>query len=139
MGGEIVLIKPVSSVLEVFKTSGLDQLFRIVSTEDEIAVILFVQKARPEVISKEVEGIAMEYVGLPADKGSLFVIGSQGPLARSEYTEKDVATVKPEDMQFGTGLAALGEKFEDYKHLFGESMVINRNFFVYPAIKHSDC
>jgi hypothetical protein len=41
-------------------------------------------------------------------------------------------------MQFGTGLATLGEKFEDYKHLFGESMVINRNFFVYPAVKHSE-
>jgi anti-anti-sigma factor len=137
VGGEIVLLKPISSVLEVFKTSGLDRLFRIVTTEDEIAASFLANKANAEVISKEVEGIAMEYIGLPADKGSLFVIGSQGPLARSEYTEKDVVTVKPGDMQFGTGLAALGETFEDYKYLFGESMVINRNFFVYPAIKHS--
>jgi anti-anti-sigma factor len=137
VGGEIVLLKLISSVLEVFKTSGLDRLFRIVTTEDEIAASFLANKASAEVISKEVEGIAMEYIGLPADKGPLFMIGSQGPLARSEYTEKDVVTVKPGDMQFGTGLAALGETFEDYKWLFGESMVINRNFFVYPAIKHS--
>jgi anti-anti-sigma factor len=137
MGGEIVLLKPVSSVLEVFKTSGLDQLFRVVTIEDEIAASFLAKKASVEVISKEVEGIAMEYFALPADKGSLFVIGSQGPLARSEYTERDVATVKTGDIPFGAGLAALGETFKDYKHHFGESMVINRNFFVYPAIKHS--
>jgi anti-anti-sigma factor len=137
VGGEIVLLKPVSSVLEVFKTSGLDQLFRIATTEDEIATSLLVKKANPEVMAKEVEGIAMEYFVLPADKGSLFVIGSQGPLAESGYTEQDVATVKTGDIQFGAGLAALGETFKDYKHLFGESMVINQNFFVYPAIKHS--
>ena len=137
VGGEIVLLKPVSSVLEVFKTSGLDQLFRIVTTEDEIAASFLARKSNPEVIAKEVEGIAMEYIGLPADKGSLFVIGSQGPLARSEYTERDVATVKTGDIQFGAGLAAMGETFKDYRHHFGESMVINHNFFVYPAIKHS--
>jgi hypothetical protein len=39
--------------------------------------------------------------------------------------------------QFGTGLAALGDRYEDYGNLFGESVIINRNFFYYPAIKHT--
>ena len=137
VGGEIVLLKPISSVLEVLKTSGLDQLFRIIATEDEIAASFLGKKTDPKVICKEIEGIEAEYIGLPADKGSLFVIGSQGPLARSEYTERDVAAIKTGDMQFGAGLAALGETYQDYKLLFGESMVIHRNFFVYPAIKRS--
>lgn len=138
IGGEIVLLKPVPSVLEVFKISGLDQLFRIVSTPDEIIASIRTEEAHPEVISKEVEGIGAEYISFQADKGNLFVIGSQDHLASAGYTEQDMVTVKPSDMQFGTGLAALGEKFEDCKHLFGESMVINRNFFVYPAVKQPE-
>jgi anti-anti-sigma factor len=138
IGGEIVLIKPVSSVLEVFETSGLDQLFRIVSTRDGIIASIGTEEAHPEVISKEVEGIRAEYISLQADKGNLFVIGSQDPLPWAGYTEQDVVTVRPSEMQFGTGLGALGEKFEDCKHLFGESMVINRNLFVYPAVKEPE-
>ena len=138
IGGEIVLLKPVTSILEVFKTSGLDQLFRIVSNRNEIIASPRKEEPHPEVISKEGEGIHAEYITLRADKGNLFVIGSQDHLAWAGYTEQDMVTVKPSDMQFGTGLAALGETFEDCKHLFGESMVINRNFFVYPAVEQPE-
>ena len=138
IGGEIVLFKPVPSVLEVFKISGLDQIFRIASTMDEIKASIRKEEIHPEVISKEAEGIRAEYISLRADKGTLFVIGSQDHLAGAEYNKQDMVTVKPSDMQFGTGLAALGEKFEDCKHLFGESMVINRNLFVYPAVKQPE-
>jgi len=138
IGGEIVLLKPVPSVLEVFKISGLDQIFRIASTMDEIKASIRKEEIHPEVISKEAEGIRAEYISLRADKGNLFVIGSQDHLAGAEYNKQDMVTVKPSDMQFGTGLAALGEKFEDCKHLFGESMVINRNLFVYPAVKQPE-
>jgi hypothetical protein len=46
-----------------------------------------------------------------------------------------VVTIKSEELQFGTGLATLGDCYGEYKNLFGEAMVINRNFFFYPAVK----
>ena len=138
IGGEVVLLRPVASILEVFKTSGLDQLFRIVPNRNEIIASLPTKEAHPEVMYREVPGIRAEYTTLQAGQGHLFLIGSHDLLARAGYTEQDMVTVKPSDMQFGTGLAALGEKFEDCKNLFGESMVINRNFFVYPAVKQPE-
>ena len=64
IGGEIVLLKPVPSVLEVFKISGLDQIFRIASTMDEIKASIRKEETHPEVISKEVDGIAVAYMNL---------------------------------------------------------------------------
>lgn len=136
VGGEIILLGIASQVLEVFKISGLDRLFRVVSTKDEIMKSVQPEADHIEVISTEVEGIAIEYIRHQADKGSVYVVGSQDNLARADYGERDVVTVRPADMQFGTGLATSGETYEDYKNLFGESMIINRNFFFYPAVKH---
>jgi len=39
-------------------------------------------------------------------------------------------------MRSGCGLAALGDSFDDYQNLFGEAMVVNGNFFYYPAVRH---
>ncbi len=134
-GGQIVLLRPITSVLVVFNISGLADMFRIVSTIEEIDESVRPEAVTPDIISKEFEGIVIEYIKLKADKGSLFIAGSQDNLARAAYTENDVITVKPANMQFGTGLATFGDKYEDYKNLFGESMIINGNFFFYPAVK----
>jgi anti-anti-sigma factor len=135
VGGQIILFRPARSVLEVFNVSGLTNMFRIVSTIEEIGESIRAEALTSEVFSKDFEGLVIEYIKLTADKGSSFIIGSQDKLAHSAYTENDVVTVKPSDMQFGTGLATFGEKYEDHKDLFGESMIINRNFFFYPAVK----
>ena len=134
-GGQIVLLRPITSVLVVFNISGLADMFRIVSTIEEIDESVRPEAVTPDIISKEFEGIVIEYIKLKADKGSLFIAGSQDNLARAAYTENDVITVKPANMQFGTGLGTFGDKYEDYKNLFGESMIINGNFFFYPAVK----
>jgi anti-anti-sigma factor len=136
VGGHVILFRPVKSVLEVFSISGLTDMFCIASTMEEIGESIQAGAITTEVVSREFEGIVIEYTKLEADKGSLFIVGSQDNLARAAYTERDVVTVKPSDMQFGTGLATFGKKYEDYKDLFGESMIINRNFFFYPAVKH---
>jgi anti-anti-sigma factor len=135
-GGQVILFSPAGSVLEVFNISGMTKMFRIVSSMEEIGESIRPEEVITEVVSREFEGIVIEYEKLAADKGSISVVGSQDNLARAAYTERDVVTVKPSDMQFGTGLATFGEKYEDYKDLFGESMMINRNFFFYPAVKH---
>ncbi len=135
VGGQIILFRPIKSVLEVFSISGLTNMFRIVSTMEEIGESIRAEALTSEVFSKDFEGVVIEYIKLTADKGSSFIIGSQDKLAHSAYTGNDVVTVKPSDMQFGTGLATFGEKYEDHKDLFGESMIINRNFFFYPAVK----
>jgi len=58
------------------------------------------------------------------------MVGCQSPLPRAEYTEKDVVSVKPADMEFGCGLGTVGDLYADYKDLFGESMIIRRSFFL---------
>jgi hypothetical protein len=69
--------------------------------------------------------------------GSFTVIGSDEKLSSAGYSEEDVSSVKASDIRFATGLAALGHRFEDYKGYFGEAAVIDRNIFVYPALKRS--
>jgi len=135
VGGQIILFRPIKSVLEVFSISGLTNMFRIVSSIEQIGESIRSDVVTSEIISREFEGIVVEYIKFAADKGSVSVVGSQDNLARAAYTEKDVVTLKPSDMQFGTGLATFGEKYDDYKDLFGESMMINGNFFFYPAVK----
>ncbi|MDY6971401.1 MAG: STAS domain-containing protein [Thermodesulfobacteriota bacterium] len=136
VGGEIILFNLDKHVMDVFNVSGFDQLFRIFSTGDEVMSSLRGGTTRHEVVSTEIGGIAIEYAGFEAGKGSVFAVGSQEKLAGAGYCEEDVVTVRPSDVQFGTGLATLGEEYEDFKGLFGESMIIDRNLFFYPAIKH---
>ena len=134
-GGEIILFKMPPDVLRVFKMSGFEQLFRIASSEEEIQSALQAEPSAVEVSSCEIEGIPVQYLKREVEEGRLFVIGSQENLATSDYTEKDVKAVKPGDIQFGTGLAAIGDRYQDYKDFFGEAVVIHRHLYFYPAAK----
>jgi len=115
--------------------SGFEQLFRIASSEEEIQSALQAEQPAVEVSSGEIEGIPVQYLKREVEKGKLFVIGSQENLATADYTEKDVNAVKPGDIQFGTGLAAIGDRYQDYKDSFGEAVVIHRHLYFYPAAK----
>jgi anti-anti-sigma factor len=134
-GGEIILFKMPPDVLRIFKMSGFEQLFRIASSEEEIQSALQAEQPAVEVSSGEIEGIPVQYLKREVEKGKLFVIGSQENLATADYTEKDVNAVKPGDIQFGTGLAAIGDRYQDYKDSFGEAVVIHRHLYFYPAAK----
>lgn len=134
-GGEIILFKMPPDVLRVFKMSGFEQLFRIASSEEEIRSALQGEQPAVEVSSREIEGIPVQYLKREVEEGKLFTIGSQERLATSDYTEKDVIAVKPGDIQFGTGLAAIGDRYQDYKDFFGEALVITRHLYFYPATK----
>jgi anti-anti-sigma factor len=134
-GGEIIFYNVSHSVVEVFKLGAFDQIFRFASTREDITNALQADKTSSPVRSKEVEGIVFQYLEKKADPGSLKIVGSQENFAWAKYSERDVVTIKSEELQFGTGLAALGDSYEGYKNLFGEAMIINRNFFFYPAVK----
>lgn len=136
VGGEIILSGLTHFVFDIFRMSGLHKIFRIVSSRDESIGLIQSETIRSGVVSKEFEGIFVRYTEHPAEKGSVFIVGSQDHLVQSEYAEEDVVEVKTSDMQFGTGFATIGEKYEEYKDLFGEAMVLNKNFFFYPAVKH---
>ena len=134
-GGEIIFYKVSNAVFEVFKLGAFDQIFRFASTREEITTALHADKTSSPVRSKEVEGIVFQYLEKKADPGFLKILGSQENFAWAKYNENDVITIKSEELQFGTGLATLGDCYDGYKNLFGEAMIINRNFFFYPAVK----
>jgi anti-anti-sigma factor len=138
VGGEIILSGITKPVFEIFKMSGLVALFRMVAGKDEILKLLDKDIGETKIITREIDGILFEYIETEERKLSpLFVAGNQDKTSESLFTEEDIVPVKPADMQFGCGLAALGDAYSEYKHLFGESMVVNNTFFFYPAVKHS--
>jgi len=135
VGGELLLFGLGPQVLEVFKISGVEKLFRIASRREELMSSLQEKAGHSEITATEVGGITIGYMRLPAEKGSLVMVGSQDPLSRAGYAERDVVRVKPADMEFGCGLGTVGESYEDYKDLFGECMILRRSFFFHPAVK----
>jgi len=135
--GEILLYKMPEPVFNLFKISGLDKLFRIINKKEEILFTDDTKEKPSHKPAKEIKGIRVKVKEYDTGSGLLFSAGSSDNLMESTYTEKHVVSLRPEDINFGTGLAALGENYEDYKNYFGEAIVINNNLFVYPAIKRS--
>lgn len=137
VGGEMILYKISDPVASVFKVSGLIAFFRVISSKNELGSTADEEGGSASIATKEIDGIAIQYLERKAEPGTLSVVGSQEPLSRAEYDQKDLVSVKPVERQFGTGLAALGNQYEEYKGLFGESVIIDGNFFFYPAVKRS--
>ena len=136
VGGGVVLLGLAGPVQEVFRVSGFDKIFSVVSTRDEFLLSLQTKAGKSERTSLDIGEMTLRYVKNDAARGSFFVVGTEGKLSFSEYTEKDIVAVNPADMSFGCGLGALGETYEEYRDLFGETVVIGGNFFFHPAVKH---
>ena len=136
VGGEIILFRISGNIFDVFKMSGFDGLFQIVSNKKELKSS--VHEAGPDaaVISREIEGVAFRYTETDVPPGDLVEIGSRNNLLFSQYSENDVKSIKATDFRFGTGLASIGNNYEEYKHLFGETIILNKSLFFYPAVKH---
>jgi len=136
VGGEIVFYKTNDPLLKLFNMSGFEKIFRMLSTREEIQKDPGKTSASDGIGEKEVNGILLRYMKQAVSPGKLFTIGSQAKLPYSEYTGKDLVTMRAKDIRFGTGLASLGATYEECKTFFGEAMVINRHFYFYPALKH---
>jgi len=137
IGGELILFNISESVREVFKVSGFQQLFRIISNESELPSETHTEVKKEGVQKTQVNDIALEILSVETLPGKLEVIGSQDKLNISYYSEADVVKVHNHNIKFGTGLAALGDDYQEYKGLFGESMVIDGSFYSFPALKKS--
>ncbi len=135
VSGEIILYKMAQNVFDVFKLSGLDKVFQIVSEQEEINSILLPEKPAVEIKQKEIGGVPVQYTQYETGPAMLNIIGSQKKLVSSSYDKDDMIKVKPADIRFGTGLGAIGMNYGDYKNFFGESVILDRNFFFYPAVK----
>lgn len=134
-GGEIILLNAAERVKKVFETGMLHQLFYFADNRQQIESKVRIREAC-RTVSIDIEGISFQYMRKHSPEGTVSVIGSQSSLASSAYSERDVITVKAADIRFGAGLAAFGDQFEDYKMLFGESIVIDHSLFFLPAIKN---
>lgn len=137
VGGEVILSGITDSVFEIFRMSGFTQVFRIIKDTGEIAELLGGRGPGGGIIARDINGISFEYMEREGKRGTLFSVGSPDKTETASFTEEDVTAVRPADMQFGCSLAALGSSYEEYKNLFGESMVVKNNFFFYPAVKQS--
>jgi len=115
----------------------VDQVFKIVASVSELLSGSASEKGENGIVIKEAGEIMLEVLPLVGTMGKLELIGSQDKLNSAAYTEADVVKVHNEKIKFGTGLAALGEDYSDYKGMFGESMIIDGNFYSFPALKKS--
>jgi len=135
VGGEIILLSMQETALDVFKVSGLHNIFRIISILDELGDV-------SEVITKETsqlphfaseDGI-FQWEFRDVTPGKYAGIGNPAKLRSSNYTPKDIITISQSELQFSHGLASIGETMQDYYSLFGESLLVNHHYFGYPAM-----
>jgi len=133
--GEIMICQPAMTVLELLEMSGFKMLFRIFSTREALQAELTggSNYIREERINDN--GIELRCIRKPAGLGRLTVIGSQEKLAGSQYDVSDVTTVKAADVQYGAGLASMGDIFDEYRLFFGEAVILDHSLFFYPAVK----
>ncbi|MBF0525679.1 MAG: STAS domain-containing protein [Deltaproteobacteria bacterium] len=135
VGGEIILYMLSENVFKVFESSGFTRLFKIAATREELESLIGGGQAALNVLSKEIDGLTVQYLEKEAAPCPLIIIGSHEKLATASYSLEDVHPVSPKELRFASGLATMGDDYEEYKHLFGEAMTINGHFFFYPAVK----
>lgn len=135
VGGEIILCNLSPGIADIFRMSGFINVFRIFNSLEEISTLPSPPGEDAGVTAMTMDGIDIECITTTAKPGRLTLIGSQPKMATSEYGPGDICSVKAEDLQFGLGLAALGEDYESTKNLFGEALIVNGSLFYYPAVK----
>jgi len=133
--GEIILCNLSPAIADVLRMSGFINLFRILTSLDEINTLQIKLEgdAAAKLLTKD--GIAIEYFSPDAAPGHLTLIGSQEKMADSTYGPNDLQTVKADELQFGLGFAALGDDYESTKNLFGEAVIIQGSLFYFPAVR----
>lgn len=136
VGGQVIMFKTPENVMRIFTMTGFDKLFKVVPSEQELSTLYASSADAAELVSTVVNGITFKYQDkADAATGRLRIIGSLDKLAACGYSENDVVTIPQAELAFATGLATLGERYEEYKYLFGEAMIINHHFYFYPAVK----
>lgn len=137
VGGEILLAALAPAVSEIFKMSGFERMFTILPERSRLPEGFARDVHALETTALDGEGLAVRYRETPSRAGTFFVVGSEDNLEKAAYGEADVAAVKASEMPWGCGLATLGDAYGEYRHLFGEAVILGGSFFFYPAVRHA--
>ncbi|MDY0079987.1 MAG: STAS domain-containing protein [Ignavibacteriaceae bacterium] len=133
--GSLIFLSPPDSVQKIFEISGFAGIFTIAPDETFLNIVLNGNKNLSKAEMIQLNGLQFEILSLNSPPASCFSIGSYDKQKNSSYSLQDVVPVPQTDFNFALGLAATGIEFDDYRNYFGESVVINNNLFIYPAIR----
>lgn len=133
-GGEIAICQPTRAVRDLLTLSGCNHLFRIYDNPEAVTVSDTALGAALEE-SLKIDGVCLRCLHRDSAPGKLSIIGSREKLAHSGYESTDVVKVRASDIQYGAGLATLGDNYEDYRNFFGETVVLHHSLFFNPAVK----
>ncbi len=134
IGGEVILMTLPDQVRELFRVSGMEPFLKVVSGLE--AIMPQSTSGPGEAISSRLDfgEFAVDWMALTGKTGQLLLLGDPDKLASSAYPEGDCHRVKPSEFRFGAGLAALGDDYNDFSNLFGETVVTDHHFFSFPAV-----
>jgi len=135
IGGELILLSIPPSVAEILKVSGMAPLLNICPDLVSLKKHLNKDTDYETGIKVEFEGLPFERLPGSDEAGHFFQVGSSAKLMDSSYSAADIIKVGQSEITYGAGLSALGDDFEDFRDLFGESVVLNHHFFSYPAVR----
>ena len=134
-GGEIILYRVPPAVADVFEMGGLAGLFRFFTEKDLLDPSFESDPSAARIEDRFIGGMSVHVVEKGGGTGSFSSIGDPGKMAASGYEESDVVSVAAPNIRFGTGLAAYGNQWDDYRDYFGEALVLNHNLYFFPAVK----
>ncbi|HPR16729.1 MAG TPA: STAS domain-containing protein [Candidatus Cloacimonadota bacterium] len=132
--GKIVIQCPSEEVKEVFSLGGFDSLFDFIDADETNYFV-------PQKTANQEHNITWNKLHITekiseGKAGNLRILGSPSKQNTASYTNDDVEEIYPANVLYGCGLAALGKGFENYADFFGESLIIDHNCLVYPAVPH---
>ncbi len=136
-GGEVCFLRTRPEVFSIFEISGFTKIFRFLASPDDIHSLALTRAGSgTREINFEQGTLKILDTGNDAAQG-LTRIGTEEKLPPADYTEHDVRSIQASRADFGAGFTALGNDFENFRDFFGESVVIDGNIFVYPAVPRS--
>ncbi len=133
VSGELAVLGMTEPVAAVFGMGGLNSLFRIFSDRSELEQAFHVTAAAEKIVSKDIAGASFSCIERPASAGIFCTIGSQEKLPHAAFSFADVVRVSAGEVQYGTGLAAIGGDEESLQYA-GEAVLLDRSLFTYPAV-----
>lgn len=134
VGGEIILMSMKESAADVFRVSGLHELFRTVTRLDELSPSSADNKKEEnKLFTSEDSTLSWEQYDVP--QGKYAGIGNPSRLRASAYRDSDILSISQSEIQFGLGLAAVGDSAEEARSLLGEAVLLNHNFYGFPAVE----
>lgn len=132
ISGGLVLVRPSDAMLKVFKLAGFHKLFEIILGDDDQA-----EQKQPQREQRTLRGIPFECATQTAKAGTWSALTSKKDAITAFYDDGDAYAINANHARFGYGLSAPGESFAECKDLLGECVVVNGNYFYYPAIKNA--